>query len=134
MVRSHPFQDITSIPSDVAITTAATTVDISATSNILQIVTARLVETSGERNTRLWLKHRQWWDEHIIEPDDQQRVYTHDTPTEEEYPLPLDFLDVPVVGKLRGRRCVGTKKSDSPSDSNVRTDFVTEPLEHDDRI
>lgn len=66
----HAFKDAQSELSDYAITAAATYVTVSPSTTILSIVTARIIETSGSRNTILRLKTRNWWDEHVINPDD----------------------------------------------------------------
>jgi hypothetical protein len=70
---AHPFDDGTSQPSDFTITEDATSVDISGTSNILTIVTARIVQASGDLNAKLKLKNRTWWDEHVLNPEDNQK-------------------------------------------------------------
>ena len=72
-VMRHPFKEATSIPDDFTITEDETSVDISATADIIQIVTARIVEADGAKNQRLWLKNRQWWDEHVINPEDNPK-------------------------------------------------------------
>lgn len=66
----HPFRDASSVASDVVITTSATTVDISGINNLLDIVTARIVEASGTRNAPFILKNRTWWDRNVINPED----------------------------------------------------------------
>jgi len=72
-VIKHPFKDSCSQPSDFTITEDATSIDISATTGIIRVVTARIVEADGSLNKRLWLKERQWWDEHVINPEDNQK-------------------------------------------------------------
>ncbi len=69
----HPWKDATSIPDDFAITEDATSIDISATTNIIHIITARIVEADGAKNTKFWLKNRQWWDSHVINPEDNPK-------------------------------------------------------------
>ncbi len=71
-VMLHAFRDSLSIPSDFAITEAATSVDISSAS-ALHIVTARIVQTSGSQNKKLIIKDRQWWDRKVINPEDNQK-------------------------------------------------------------
>ncbi len=70
---AHPFKDACSLPDDFSITEDATSVDISATDNIVHIVTARIVEADGTQNERLWLKGRQWWDTNVINPEDSMK-------------------------------------------------------------
>lgn len=69
----HPFKDAQSVPSDITITEDATSVDISAITGLRSIVTARIVEASGSRNKILKCKTRSWWDEHVINPEDNQK-------------------------------------------------------------
>lgn len=66
----HTFQDAQSSPSDIAITTEATTVDISAISGLVNVVTARLVQADGTRNQILKFKTKSWWDEHVVNAED----------------------------------------------------------------
>ncbi len=70
----HPFNDAISTPSDLPITEDATSVDISATS-AFNIVTARIVEADGPRNTPLIIKNRTWWDLHVINPEDNAKCW-----------------------------------------------------------
>ncbi len=106
-VMRHPFKDATTIPDDFTITEDATSVDISGTTNIINIITARIVQASGSLNKRLWLKQRQWWDEHVINPEDNQkgwpefalRVGTNiilDRPAESNLELRLRVSTVPT--------------------------------------
>lgn len=69
----HAFKDAQSIPSDFTITEDATSVDISSISDLMNIVTARIVEADGSRNMIFKLKTRGWWDEHIINPEDNSK-------------------------------------------------------------
>ena len=69
----HPFNDGISIPSDFTITEDATSVDISGTTNIITLVTARIVEADGDKNTKLIMKNRTWWDTHVINQEDNQK-------------------------------------------------------------
>jgi len=65
----HPFRDAISTPADFTLTEDAYSVDISSAS-ALGIVTARIVEADGKRNTELILKNRTWWDKNIINAED----------------------------------------------------------------
>lgn len=73
----HRFKDAQSIPSDFAITEGSTSIDISSISNLLNVLTARIVEASGTRNKLLKLKTRSWWDLHIINSEDNQKGWPH---------------------------------------------------------
>lgn len=66
----HHFKDAQSIPSDFTITEDAISVDISSISGLRNIVTARIVQADGTRNKLLKLKTRTWWDEQVINPED----------------------------------------------------------------
>jgi len=70
---AHPFDDAISQPADFTITEDSTTVDISATTNQLTIVTARIVQAAGDLNARLRMKNRTWWDSHVVNPEDNQK-------------------------------------------------------------
>lgn len=69
----HPFKDAQSEPTDFAITESNSYSTISATTGIINIISARIVETSSTRSTLLKLKTRTWWDSHIIDPDDNSK-------------------------------------------------------------
>lgn len=69
-VMRHHFKDAQSQPSDISITEDAASVDISSISGLMNIVTARIVEADGSRNKILPLKTRGWWDEKVINPED----------------------------------------------------------------
>lgn len=69
----HPFQDATSVPSDISITEDATSVDISDVSNIVTVVTARIVQADGSSNEKLILKNRTWWDTFVVNAEDNQK-------------------------------------------------------------
>jgi len=69
----HPFKDAQSVESDIEITESATSVDISGISGLRNIITARIVEASGSRNMILKCKTRSWWDEHVINSEDNQQ-------------------------------------------------------------
>lgn len=69
----HPFKDAQSEPSDFALTEDETEVDISGTTDLVNIVTARIVEADGSRNEKLTLKTRTWWDKHVVNPEDNNK-------------------------------------------------------------
>ena len=69
-LQHHAFQDAQSSPADITITEDASSVDISGTSDIVSIVTARIVEADGSRNRILTLKTRSWWDKHVRNAED----------------------------------------------------------------
>ncbi len=67
--HAHPFKDSQTDAADQTITEDTTSVDISSLSAI-HIVTARIVEASGSRNQKLIMKSVHWWDEHVVNPED----------------------------------------------------------------
>lgn len=71
-LQKHHFKDAISMPSDFTLTEDATSVDISSASP-LGIVTARIVEADGSRNTALIIKGKSWWDEHVINAEDNTK-------------------------------------------------------------
>ena len=72
-IQVHPFWDsITNTYSDFAITTSATSVDIT-TASAIHVLTARIVETDGKRNAPLKLKNRVWWDKHVVNAEDNMQ-------------------------------------------------------------
>ena len=103
----HPFKDATSIPSDFTVTEDTTSVDISATSDIIQIVTARIMEADGAKNQRLWLRNRQWWDEHVINPEDNSKGW----PVNGMRVGSSIILDRPAISNLELRLRVSTVPS-----------------------
>jgi len=68
----HPFRDAQSEPSDIVITEDSVSVTL-VTSDIIDIVTARIVEADGTRNMLLKLKTRTWWDKNVINPEDNMK-------------------------------------------------------------
>ena len=72
-LTAHPFNDAISIPSDFTITEDATSVDISGTTNIVTVVTARIVDADGASNNKLIMKNRTWWDSHVINAEDNPK-------------------------------------------------------------
>ncbi len=69
----HPFQDAVSMPADITITEDNTDVDISAITNIVTVVTARIVQASGDSNEKLVMKNQTWWDTFIVNAEDNQK-------------------------------------------------------------
>jgi len=69
----HHFKDAQSSPSDFVITEDATEVDVSSISDLINVVTARIVEADGSRNRILKLKTRSWWDDHVVNAEDNQK-------------------------------------------------------------
>lgn len=72
-LEKHPFTDAQSSPSDFTITEDATSVDISATTDIINVLTARIVEASGTRNRIFTLKPRTWWDLNVRNAEDNMK-------------------------------------------------------------
>ena len=72
-LKRHHFEDAQSQPSDITITEDATSVSISSISNLVNVVTARIVEASGSRNCLLKLKTRSWWAKNVVNAEDNQK-------------------------------------------------------------
>ena len=68
----HAFKEAQSSPSDIVITAEATTVDISSIADLVNVVTARLIQVDGTRNQILKFKTKTWWDEYVINAEDNQ--------------------------------------------------------------
>ena len=71
---NHPFKDTHSTPSDFTITEDAYEVDISAVSPI-HILTAQIVQADGTRNSWLKMKQQEWWDEFVVNPEDNIKCW-----------------------------------------------------------
>jgi len=71
-LMEHPFRDAQSEPADITITEDATSATI-VTTNVIDIVTARIVDASGSRNMILKLKTKAWWDTNIKNPEDNNK-------------------------------------------------------------
>ncbi|KKK77264.1 hypothetical protein LCGC14_2855380, partial [marine sediment metagenome] len=76
-VTKHPFEDSVYLFDDVTITEDATSVDISSlvvssasVGTVIDILTTTIVEASGTRNAPLMMKNKQWWNDTIINPED----------------------------------------------------------------
>jgi hypothetical protein len=69
----HHFKDAQSSPSDITITEDATSVDISSITDLINVITVRVVQTSGTRNDPCKLKTRTWWDENVINAEDNMK-------------------------------------------------------------
>ena len=70
--HAHPFKDAQTDAADQTITEDANSVDISSL-NAIHIVTARIVEASGQRNQKLVMKSVSWWDEHVVNAEDNTK-------------------------------------------------------------
>ncbi|KKK83643.1 hypothetical protein LCGC14_2791320 [marine sediment metagenome] len=72
-VEAHSFRDARSIPADFTITEDATSVSISSISNLVTVVTARIVEADGSLNRPLPLKDEIWWAKKVINAEDNSK-------------------------------------------------------------
>jgi hypothetical protein len=102
----HPFDDAVSQPSDFTITEDATSVSIAGTTDIITIVTARIVQASGDLNKVLKMKNRTWWDRRVINPEDNQKGWP-------EFGLHFGtsiILDRPAESNLELRLRVSTEQ------------------------
>ncbi len=70
--HAHPFKDSQTDSADQTITEDTSSVDISSLSAI-HIVSARIVEASGARNRKLIMKSVSWWDEHVVNAEDNSK-------------------------------------------------------------
>lgn len=98
---AHPFRDARAMPSDISITADATSIDISGISDIVHIVTARIVESDGAKNLPLPLKDEIWWARKVINAEDNPKGW-------------------PRVGMRRGT----TLQIDRPSESGLELRLV----------
>ena len=124
-LTEHPFRDARSTPSDITVTEDATSVDISAITNLFEVLTVRVVEASGSKNYKLVMKDDVWWQEHVVNAEDNTkgwpvhglkdgsnilldrpadsnlelrlRVTTEQTFTNDATPCPIAVLDTFVV-------------------------------------
>lgn len=69
-VTAHPFRDSRSLNADISITEDDIEVDISSISNLVHIVTARIVEADGASNRPLPLKDEIYWARRVINAED----------------------------------------------------------------
>ena len=105
-LTKHPFKDAMSTPSDIALTEDLYSVDISSVS-AFHIVTARIVEASGSRNTELIIKNRTWWDKNIVNPEDNLKGWP-------EYGLHAGntmYFDKPLQSGLELRLRITTEQT-----------------------
>ncbi len=72
-VTAHPFRDSRSLNADLSITEDDIEADISSISNLVHIVTARIVEADGAKNTPLPLKDEIWWAKKVINAEDNPK-------------------------------------------------------------
>ncbi len=98
---AHPFRDSRSLVDDISIDDNATSVSISTISNLIHIVTARIVEADGAKNTPLPLKGEIWWAKNVINAEDNNKGW-------------------PRVGMRRG----ATVQLDRPSESGLELRLV----------
>ena len=72
-IGKHPFRDAQDDPTIIAITEDAVSVDISAITNLVHIVTARIIQDSGTLSRLLHMRDRTWWDRNVVEAGDNQK-------------------------------------------------------------
>jgi hypothetical protein len=79
-VINHCFQDSMYTCDDIAIVEDATSsslLSLTSSSVVLgelaDVVTARIVEASGSRNTQLTIKNKHWWDKFVVNSEDNQK-------------------------------------------------------------
>ena len=98
---AHPFRDARSLNADISITEDATEVDISGVSDLVHIVTARIVEADGAKNSPLPLKDEIWWSKNVINAEDNSKGW-------------------PTIGMRRGT----TIQLDRPAESGLELRLV----------
>ena len=70
---AHPFRDSRALQDDIAITEDATSVSIAGVSNLIHIVTARIVEADGAKNVPLPMKDEIWWARNVVNAEDNAK-------------------------------------------------------------
>ena len=98
---AHPFRDARSLNADISITEDAIEVDISGISDLVHIVTARIVEADGAKNSPLPLKDEIWWAKNVINAEDNSKGW-------------------PAVGMRRG----ATIQLDRPAESGLELRLI----------
>ena len=71
-IQEHNFRDAQSEQTTIALTEDSVSVDISAITNLVNLVTATIVD-SGSRSAPLILKTRTWWDKNVVNAEDNQK-------------------------------------------------------------
>jgi len=72
-LESHAFKDSLSFDQDTVIVEDALSVDISAITNLLDVVSATVVETSGVQNKIFCLQNEAWWNLHVVNAEDNEK-------------------------------------------------------------
>ena len=72
-IGRHPFRDAQDDPTIITITEDAVSVDISAITNLVHIVTAQIIQDSGSLYKPLYMRDRTWWDRSVGNPADNQK-------------------------------------------------------------
>ena len=91
-LNHQPFFDA-SAESTIVITEDAVSLDLSATiSDMHNLVNARIIETSGDKNSYLKLRGRFFWDSKVLNPEDNQKGW----PVNGLYDKPYLYFDRPA--------------------------------------
>lgn len=106
-IGEHPFKDSRSYDQDFAVTEDATTVDISSLTGLRHVITARIVETSGDRNSELEMKNETWWAKNVINASDNQKGWP-DAVLRRDSTI---YLDRPAESGLTLRLVVSTDQT-----------------------
>lgn len=69
-LAEHPFKDARSYDQDFPITTSATSVSIATLTDIAHVLSATIIETSGEDNKPIEFKNETWWNENVVNAED----------------------------------------------------------------
>jgi len=109
----HPFTAAMSTPDDVGLTEDEYRVSISDAS-AFGIVTARIVEEAGSRNTELILKNRTWWDKHVINPEDNMKGWPRYAIHVGDYV----YFDRPLLSGLELRLRIITEQTFTDDDTD----------------
>lgn len=108
----HPFTAAMSTTSDFELDEGEWKEDISSVS-AFGIVTARIVEADGSRNTELILKNRTWFDKHIINPEDNVKGW----PVYAIHAGDYMYFDRPLLSGLELRLRITTEQTFTDDDT-----------------
>lgn len=72
-IGKHPFRDAQSSPTILDIGEGTTSVNMSAITNLVHVVTARIIQDSGTQYLPLVLRDRAWWDRNVVNAADNTK-------------------------------------------------------------
>lgn len=74
-IDEHPFEDSKAFNQDFAITTSSYTASIATLTSLAHVLSATIIETSGDRNMPLKMKNETWWAENVVNPEDNAETW-----------------------------------------------------------